>query len=173
MRLATLPLAFVLAAVWTFARTTLVAPSAYPGLPPSLAADLQRRGCSIPEPEKHSHQNAIQGEFFQAGQSGWAVLCATQQTTELLAFPNGSQTQAVVAIAMPNSFKSWTIAAVPPASLTQLAPARLLPVNHQGLRSTIKFGAPHCEQTYCFSEQSKVLYWDGGQWVPLRTTIAD
>src|SRR6516164_3365936 len=50
----------------------------YPELPAGVAAVLQRRHCTIPQPNKDGPaRNVIKGEFFRKGQKGWGVLCSS------------------------------------------------------------------------------------------------
>ena len=62
-------------------------PSAFRELPAALVANLEQRGCTIPEisrqPEK---SNVIQGEFFAGGQPGWAVVCSSGGFSQVLVF---------------------------------------------------------------------------------------
>ena len=71
-------------------------PSAFAGLPDSVARDLERRGCTVPQPwEGFATQpaNVISGEFRKPGQTDWAVLCSVEGATSLLIFWNGSADQ--------------------------------------------------------------------------------
>ena len=68
-------------------------PSAFMQLPKNLIAELQRRGCTIPQvPMIEGLQNVIKGEFAKPGQTDWAVLCSVGRVSSLLVFWNGSQT---------------------------------------------------------------------------------
>ena len=61
----------------------------YPELPSSVAAFLQSRRCTIPQPNHDGPaQNVIQGEFFRKGQKGWAVLCSSGGKSSILVFRN-------------------------------------------------------------------------------------
>jgi hypothetical protein len=61
----------------------------FPELPPTVAAVLRKRGCTIPQPGKDDRRNVIQGEFFEAGRSGWAVLCSARGKSSVLVFRDG------------------------------------------------------------------------------------
>ena len=57
----------------------------YPELPPNVAAVLQSRRCTIPQPNQDGPaRNVIQGEFFRKGQKGWAVLCSSRGKSSIL-----------------------------------------------------------------------------------------
>ncbi len=66
---------------------------AFPGLPAEVAGVLRARSCTVPQPSLDgSPRNAIRGEFFATGESGWAVLCSVGNSTSLLAFRNDRDT---------------------------------------------------------------------------------
>jgi hypothetical protein len=67
-------------------------PTAFPELPKNLVADLQRRGCTIPQvPILKGNQNVIKGEFAKQGQTDWAVLCSIGRVSSILIFWNASE----------------------------------------------------------------------------------
>src|ERR1700689_3089894 len=67
-------------------------PSAFTQLPKNLIAELQRRGCTIPQvPMIDGLQNIIKGEFAKPGQTDWAVLCSVGQVSSILIFWNASE----------------------------------------------------------------------------------
>ena len=60
-------------------------------LPPAVRADLEKLGCRIPKFIKwDARHNAIQGQFFKAGQTDWAVLCQVGDKTGILLYPGGA-----------------------------------------------------------------------------------
>ena len=66
-------------------------PDAFPDLPAGIATLLRARGCLIPQPGMNGPpRNAIRGEFFEKGQTGWAVLCSVRGTSVILAFRNAA-----------------------------------------------------------------------------------
>lgn len=61
----------------------------YPELPSGVAAVLQSRSCTIPQPHKDGPaRNVIRGEFFRKRQKGWAVLCSSGGKSSILVFRN-------------------------------------------------------------------------------------
>jgi hypothetical protein len=63
----------------------------FPQLPASVAQDLIKHGCRIPQVEGLSQpHNAIQGAFKRRGQRDWAVLCLRRNTSKILVYWNGS-----------------------------------------------------------------------------------
>jgi hypothetical protein len=62
-------------------------------LPAAIRADLKKRGCRIPKFTKwDGAHNAIAGQFMQAGQRDWAVLCAEPDKTTILLYIGGEAT---------------------------------------------------------------------------------
>ena len=66
-------------------------PSAFPELPANLAAELQRRSCSIPQAFPEKRHNVIRGQFAKPGQTDWAVLCSVNSVSTILVFWNASE----------------------------------------------------------------------------------
>jgi len=72
-----------------------LSPKAFPELPANLRAELDRRGCTIPQVPPQVRmidgwQNVIRDEFSKAGQTDWAVLCSIGRISSILIFWNGS-----------------------------------------------------------------------------------
>jgi hypothetical protein len=66
---------------------------AFPELPGAVAGVLRARNCRVPQPSPDgTPRNVIRGEFFANGEAGWAVLCSANNSTALLAFRNGRDT---------------------------------------------------------------------------------
>jgi hypothetical protein len=66
-------------------------PSAFLELPKPLIAELQRRGCTIPQPYTNRKANVVRGNFAKPGQTDWAVLCSINGFSSILVFWNGSE----------------------------------------------------------------------------------
>jgi len=61
--------------------------SSFPQLPPSVAQQLDRLGCMIPQTyEAHGPENVIHGSFEKKGSSDWAALCSVKGVTTLYVF---------------------------------------------------------------------------------------
>ena len=67
-------------------------PAVFRELPKNLSAELERRGCTIPQvPMIAGPHNVIKGQFARAGQMDWAVLCSVNRVSTILVFWNGSE----------------------------------------------------------------------------------
>jgi hypothetical protein len=79
-------------------RIRLLPVASFPDLPATIAAELRRRRCMIPQTfEAQAPENVIQGGFRTSGTSDWAVLCSVAGTTTLYVFLAG-QFEAPVAL---------------------------------------------------------------------------
>ena len=79
---------------WDLAESQIqrLQPSELSELPEVLVAELQTRGCTIPQlgyPHPNSN-NVIHGEFAEKGQTDWAVLCSKNRFSSILIFWGGS-----------------------------------------------------------------------------------
>jgi hypothetical protein len=86
-------------------------PAGFPNLPRNLAAEVQRRGCTVPQvPMIDGLHNVIKGEFAKPGQTDWAVLCSVDRVSSILIFWNGVETNPAEIARQPDSYRiqSWT-----------------------------------------------------------------
>ncbi|MGB6974536.1 MAG: hypothetical protein WBD67_07630 [Terracidiphilus sp.] len=61
--------------------------SSFPQLPAEIAAELNARGCLIPQTyEAHGPENVIHASLERAGSSDWAVLCSSHDEVTLIVF---------------------------------------------------------------------------------------
>ncbi|HVY04563.1 MAG TPA: hypothetical protein VHB46_01180 [Burkholderiales bacterium] len=59
-------------------------------LPEAVRTDLEKLGCRVPKFMKwDARHNVIQGQFFKAGQTDWAVLCQVGDKTGIMLYPGG------------------------------------------------------------------------------------
>ncbi|HLX46552.1 MAG TPA: hypothetical protein VKR43_24055 [Bryobacteraceae bacterium] len=86
-------------------------PVAFRELPKNLSAELERRGCTIPQvPMIAGPHNVIQGEFAKPGQKDWAALCSVNRVSSILVFWNGSEVRPAEIEKMKDidRLQSWT-----------------------------------------------------------------
>jgi hypothetical protein len=71
--------------------TMRLPPAAFSNLPAHLRADLERRGCTVPQwYAARTPVNVIQGRFSSQDQMDWAVLCSRARVSSILIFRGGS-----------------------------------------------------------------------------------
>lgn len=74
--------------------------NSFPELPEPIAAELNRRGCLIPQTyEAHHPENVVRARLEQASSLDWAVLCSTHGTVQLLVFFGSGATAAPAVLA--------------------------------------------------------------------------
>jgi hypothetical protein len=74
------------------AGTLRLPPSAFPNLPATVRADLEQRGCTVPQPfvRRATPENVIRGRFLSATSSDIAVLCSKARHSAILVYPHGT-----------------------------------------------------------------------------------
>jgi hypothetical protein len=73
--------------------TVRIRPSAFPQAPAAVRAEMERRGCTVPQPHGASRpENLVSGRFTSAGQTDWAGLCSRDRISVILVFRGGSTT---------------------------------------------------------------------------------
>jgi anti-sigma factor RsiW len=71
-------------------RTRRLLPAVFVDLPAPVRSELERRGCTVPQPFTSTRPaNVIKGRFTSANQTDWAVLCSRQQASSILVFRRG------------------------------------------------------------------------------------
>ena len=64
---------------------------AFPDLPTNVVADLNRRGCAIPQPWTADEQaNVVYGRFTDPDQTDLAVLCSVERVSSILVYRTSS-----------------------------------------------------------------------------------
>ena len=90
--------------------------SSFPELPPEIAAQLDQRGCMIPQTyQAHRPENVIHASLERAGSSDWAVLCSSGGTVQLLVFFGSSPKEPSVLVKEPETARMETHDQVGPA----------------------------------------------------------
>lgn len=70
--------------------------SSFPDLPETIAAQLDQRGCLIPQTwQSHRPENVVHASFESSGSSDWAILCSAHGTVSLLVFFGSAQAQPI------------------------------------------------------------------------------
>ena len=79
---------------WTRADHEMVRvrPARFGALPAPIRSELDRRGCTIPQPftaDTEHLENAIRGRFVSRASADWAVLCSRNRRSAILVFRSG------------------------------------------------------------------------------------
>jgi hypothetical protein len=127
--------------------------SSFPELPEEFAAQLNRRGCMIPQTyEAHHPENVIHARLERADTVDWAALCSAQGTVSLLVYFPSAPDQLHVLAAAPETERlqahgpdgvlgfNWGIDPASPEQIRQ-AQSGLSPrpafVNHDALADSL------------------------------------
>jgi hypothetical protein len=150
--------------------TKRLPPSAFPSLPMPIRRDLERRGCTIPQPlTARRPSNVISGHFTSPDKADWAVLCSISQASSILVFPGGSvlaaeelarhSDSAFLQVVGPYDSVGYSRAIVTANAEYIRAHARgdgrVARVTHEGINDRF------------VEKGSSVWYWSGGRWLEL------
>lgn len=162
---------------WDMAERNIVRlePAAFPNIPAAVRADLDKRGCTIPQSPEVDEQpnNVIRGRFTSAAPQDIAVLCSLRSVSRILVFRGGAVTN--VAELAPMADKNFlqttgpsTIAFSRVISLASSARIRIYqkefgggdgaalpPLDHDGINDAFA------------GKASTVRYWYRGKWLEL------
>jgi hypothetical protein len=163
---------------WAAAERAIVRlpPSAFKTLPPEVRADLERRQCTIPQPDQELDEpppyNVITGRFTSARSSDIAVLCSKDGASAILVY-RGRSTADVAELASSKD-SGWlqtggpkkriefsrAIGVATPARIRQShrnwgGPTPPSPLDHDGIDDVF------------VNKASIIRYWFGGRWLEL------
>jgi hypothetical protein len=155
-------------------------PSAFPELPSGIVTELTQRGCRVPQLHWRKRNNVIQGAFTRQGQMDWAVVCKTRAQTTLLVFPQGADQHPMAVERVQNGLYvdmsitgiSWQ-AMVDRLKQTQLKPAPVPPLDHDGISYWLGPRNPDSRNFGDNAAEGGLLYFDGSKWTRLWTMIAN
>jgi hypothetical protein len=152
--------------------TKRLPPSAFSNLPTQLRTDLERRGCTIPQPYGASEpDNVIRGRFTSSGQTDWAVLCSRAQVSSILLFRGGSPSAVVELASRPDRHSlqgvgggrigfSRKLGVATPKSIQDFYKAygghRPPPLDHDGIEDAF------------VDKASVIKYWYRDRWLDLQ-----
>ena len=169
--------AHVLPPEWVAAEKAIVRlpPAAFPNLPASVRADLERRQCTIPQPDGELDDpppyNVIKGRFTSAQVVDIAVLCSKDGVSTILVFRGGSVKD--VAELAESRDAGWLQTGHPKPIVFSRA---ILPASPDAIRTYYKeFGGPqpppldHDGIHNLFVDKASIVhYWWGGKWLQLQ-----
>ena len=153
--------------------TRRLPPSAFADLPAEVRTEVERRGCTVPQPiTAEEPANVIKGRFTSPGRTDWAVPCSRQRRSSILVFRGGS-VAAVAEIASESDIKSLQVVdgngAIGYSRTLAVADAEYIFDQHE------TFGGPqpppldHDGIDDVFIEKGSVVwYWYQGSWLRLQ-----
>jgi hypothetical protein len=83
--------------------------SSFPELPAAIAAQIDERGCMIPQSyQAHRPENVVHASLERPGSSDWAVLCSSGRTVQLMVFFGSSPNEPSVLVTEPEMARMET-----------------------------------------------------------------
>src|SRR4029453_7667324 len=150
--------------------TKRLPPSSFAGLPMAIRRDLERRGCTIPQPfTARRPSNVISGRFTSPSRTDWAVLCSISQVSSILVFRGGS---ALAAEEFARHSDSTFLQVVGSGDTVGYS-RTIVTANAEYIRAHARGDVRMPRVTHegindLFIEKgSSVWYWSGGRWLEL------
>lgn len=148
--------------------------SSFPQLPHAIAAELEKRGCLIPQTyEAHRPENVVHASLERAGSSDWAVLCSSGGTVKLMVFFASALESPTVLVSEPETARMEThdltgvmgfAWGIDPASPQRVHEAQSLMEHHQPMLD-------HDALADSFVEKGTVYhYFSKGGWKVVETS---
>ena len=155
-----------------------LAPSAFPTLPPIIKHDLERRNCTVPQPDpgaigptpdRDRLHNVIHGHFRRGRQTDWAVVCSRNRVSTILVFWDGRANNVSELEQLPDAgfLQGWggdTIVFSRPIAVASEAHIRDYFRRDEAKPPVLEHAG--IEDIF-LGKASKVWYWHTGKWVYL------
>jgi len=152
-------------------RTQRLVPSAFQNLPPAVRAELERRGCTIPQTYlNRTPHNVIRGEFSRAGQIDWAALCSHERVSSIVVFRGGDPKDVAEIAVRPDADFLQTVTAdqIGFSRAISAASPEYIREHHRRYGGPTPPSLPHAGINDAFvGKGSSVWYWHEGRWLPL------
>ena len=151
--------------------TVRLSPNAFPNLPVSIRTEMERRGCTVPQPFGSDRpRNVISGHFMQATRTDWAALCSRGKRSAILVFHGKAFSDVDELADTPDSDYLQTVPggrigfsrglAVATPAVIRRAPEADDPkprsIDHDGIDDAFE------------GKGSTIFYWTGGVWIRLQ-----
>ena len=154
------------------AETIRLKPSDLPGLPDTVRADLEARGCTVPQPfiRRAGPANVVRGRFMSATPIDVAVLCSRARRSAILVYRGGAAPAAAELAQRPDSNFLQVVDGAGGIGfsrrLATAAPDRIR--QHASQQRTSMSDPDHDGIEDAFLEKgSSIWYWFGGRWLEL------
>jgi hypothetical protein len=146
-------------------------PSAFTNIPDAVRAELEHRGCTVPQPYGATHPaNIVSGRFTAAKQVDWAALCSRERISAILVFRGGSTTDVEELAREPDISYLQRIGEgiIGYSRSIGVAGAKYIQEHHDSRSPTPLSPLDHEGINDIFLEKASVVwYWSGGHWIKL------
>jgi len=154
------------------ADTVRLPPAAFPDLPAPVRADLERRGCTVPQPfvRRSSPQNVVRGRFLSPVSRDIAVLCSKTKRSAILVYRGGTAPAAAALADLPDANFLQVVDGAGAIGFSRaLSAATPQRITHHGAREPpAALSTDHDGIEDAFLEKSSsIWYWSGGKWLEL------
>ncbi|MBZ5557264.1 MAG: hypothetical protein LAO77_08335 [Acidobacteriia bacterium] len=153
--------------------TARLSPSAFTSLPAAIRGELERRGCTVPQPfNARRPGNVVSGRFTSATAADWAALCSIKQASSILVFRGGSTSSVDVLATHPDLNYLQVVGPNQAIGYSRAIGVATAASIRQHNRNDPKIPSPdHDGITDAFVEKgSTVWYWSSGHWLELSGT---
>jgi hypothetical protein len=151
------------------AATKRLKPSAFKNIPAAVRAELERRGCTVPQPYGATRPaNIVCGQFTSSKQMDWAALCSRERISVILVFRGGSTTDVAELSLEPDIgyLQGISEGIIGYSRNLAIADAQYIRGHYDPSTRTPLPPLDHEGINDIFAEKASVVwYWSGGRWL--------
>lgn len=161
---------------WEAAERAIVRlkPDAFTHLPPAVRTDLNRRQCTIPQPDSidgAGPHNVIRGRFTSLSLTDIAVLCSNGGVSTILVYRGGDTKDVATLAAMADKafLQTGSAKAIEFSRAISVASPTQMRIYHEAFGAGRMPRLDHDGIDDAFvGKASIVRYWSGGKWLELQ-----
>lgn len=153
---------------------TRLMPAAFPDLPAAVRADLDRRQCTIPQPDGvdgAGPHNVIRGRFTSQRSTDIAVLCSKGGVSTILVYRDGATKDVATLAAMADKgfLQTGSPKAIEFSRAIGVATPPQMRIYHEayGVGKMPRLDHDGINDAFV-GKASTVRYWTGGKWLELQ-----
>ena len=160
---------------WDAAQRAIVRlkPDAFKNLSPAVRTDLDRRQCTVPQPDgvDHGPHNVISGRFTSQTSTDTAVLCSNGGVSTILVYRNGTTKDVAMLAAMADKefLQTGNSKVIEFSRAIRVATPAQMRSYHEafGAGKTPRLDHDGIDDAFV-GKSSIVRYWSAGKWLQLQ-----